>query len=196
MQRKLSIFGQKALLISLAVQLAVAALPAFAEAEEHAHGIMSLKFFWINFLIYVFGLYFLCRKPVARGWDARRAMITSAVEEAQREAAVARQLRLDAESKLAALPAETKKMSSDIEHETQRETTEILLHAKTRSARITAQATDLAEAERKATENLIRRELVSLAVKKAEERLQKEITPETDKALRSTALTSVPQLLQ
>lgn len=169
----------------------------FAQSEhEHEASITDLKWFWVNFLIYIGLLYVLCRKPLAKAWQARRLAIQDSIAEAQKDAAIAQQALLEAQRKLAALPTETAKLATDIEREAQRECTDIFVAAKTRAERLAAQAKDLAEAERKATEAAIRRELVTLALKKAEERLQKEITPQSDKAIRETALSSVQQLIQ
>lgn len=180
-----------------AVVVALHPAAVFAAAGHgHEPSFMDLKWFWVNFLIYVGLIYVLCRKPLAKAWQSRRFTIQAAIAEAQKEAAVAKQALHEAEQKLAALPADTAKLAADIEREAQRESADILLAAKTRAERLAAQAKDLAEAERKATESAIRRELVSLAMKKAQERLQKEITPQSDKAIRDSALGSVQQLIQ
>lgn len=184
---KLSVFLTAACLLAPAC--------AFAEAEHHT-GILSLGVYWLNFLIYIGGLYFVCRGPLDRAWTSRKMMIEEALAHAKRDAENARQALSDAERKLQSLPTESAKLAADIERETQREGADILLQAKTRAERLALQAKDLAEAERKSTEAAIRSELVSLALKKAEERLEKEITPQSDKALRETALASVQQLVQ
>lgn len=180
--------------------LLVVIAPSMAAAADHGAGhapaFMDLKWFWVNFLIYVFALFFILRNPVKRGWLARREAIASAVAAAQKDAEAARQELLEAQRKLSSLESDSSKMSADIERETQREAAEILTQAKVRAERITRQSKELAEAERKATESLIRRELVAIAVERARERLQREVNAQADKELRDMALGAVRQLVQ
>ncbi len=182
----------------VAVATIVGPIAAFAaeHGAEHVPSIGDLKFFWLNFLVYSFGLYFITRNPIKSGWLARRAAIAEAVSAAKRETDAAHAELSAAQTKMQSLSADISKMTADLERETQRESADIVAQAKIRAERITQQSKELAEAERKSTEALIRRELVNAAIDRARERLQKEVNAQTDKPLRETALGAVQQLIQ
>lgn len=177
--------------------IAFAPLAAYA-ATPHGEdaGFWSLRFFWLNFLIYVTAIFFLTRKPFMKMWGSRREEIRSAIEAAKDQSAAARAQLAEAKSKLAGIDREIEKLSSDIAAEGQREAGDVLTSARQRAERIAQQAKDLSEAERKATEASIRRELVNLAVQRAEEKLRQSINPGNDKPLRDAALSGVRELVQ
>lgn len=181
-------------LLALLVLAPIAAHAAAPHGEEA--GFWSLRFFWLNFLIYVTAIFFLVKKPFLTMWAARREEIRSAIESAKDESAAARAQLAEAQSKLAGVDKEIEKLSTDIAVEGQREADEVLVSARQRAERISQQAKDLSEGERKATEASIRRELVNLAVQRAEQKLRQSIDAGSDKPLRDTALSSVRELVQ
>jgi F-type H+-transporting ATPase subunit b len=194
MHPKLTLTISRYCIMAVVTLMPLAAYAATPHGEDA--GFWSLRFFWLNFLVYVTALFFLTRKPFMKMWGSRREEIRSAIEAAKDESASARAQLAEAQSRLAGVNREIEKLSSDIAAEGQREAGDVLTSARQRAERIAQQAKDLSEAERKATEASIRRELVNLAVQRAEEKLRQSINPGSDKPLRDVALSGVRELVQ
>lgn len=187
--------------ISISMSVAVTALltPAVLLAAGGASrqpSLADLKWPWLNFLIYCALLYFILRKPVAAAWQARRAAIDSAVNAAELKNK-AMQLELEkAQNLLNSLDEECARISRDIAKEAELESQEIIRSAGKRAERLLTQAQDTVRAERKAAELAIKRELVDLALKQAKLKLATEITLESDRDLRDSALSSTSSVVQ
>lgn len=179
--------------------LALVLLPTAVAHAAGGHGtgsITDLKWPWVNFAIYAAILTYLLRKPLAAAWAARRAAMIDLVGAAQREAEEARKELVAAEAKISTLNAELARVGADIEKEGVREAGDLVLDAKKRAERIVAQGKDLALAEKRSTEESIRKEIVEQALKRAEASLRNELNVDTDRPLRDAAVSAVRGLVQ
>ncbi|MBX7142948.1 MAG: ATP synthase F0 subunit B [Oligoflexia bacterium] len=184
-------------LLALVLIFGIDPVAAFAsEHGEHTPSIFDLKWLWLNFAIFVGLVAYIIRRPIATAWATRRDVIRMAVEASGRELAEAKAALHAAESKLAGVQAEISTLRKDIEREAAREAEEIVASAERRAQRILQQGKDSANAERKSAETQVRAELIELAIRQVEQKLAQELTVESDKALRESALGSVRSLVQ
>jgi F0F1-type ATP synthase membrane subunit b/b' len=169
---------------------------AHAAGGDGSAAITDLKWPWVNFAIYVALLTYLLRKPLAAAWSTRRSSFIDLIGAAQREAEQARQELSAAEAKIATLNTELVRVAADIEKEGVREAGDLITEAKKRAERIVAQGKDLALAEKRSTEESIRREIVEQALSRAEANLRSELNVDSDKPLRDAAVSAVRGLVQ
>lgn len=176
--------------------------PRLAQAAEgsqgsgHHAGIGSLLPYVVNFTLYAFVMYFLLRKPFINGWATRRAAISEAVESGIRASATAEQLLREAEQRLQMVATRSEEIRAEIRREGSAESSLIVAEAKKRAARVVLQAQESAGAEKLAFERALRREVAESVVRRAEEKLLKEVGMEWDHGLRAASLRSVKSLIQ
>lgn len=176
---------------------------ALAAAGGHAEPLPPFSQFlwmlfpsWVNFLLFAGVVFFLVRRPAARAWAGRRRSIEERIMEAD-SALQASQKRLDhAHNKLSSLRADIEKIQSDIQDEAEAEAARLLAEAKRRAQSIQQHAEEAAAAEYQSAKKAVRDELVALAMNSAAQKLDREITPEYDRALRKSAIGEVGQLVQ
>jgi F0F1-type ATP synthase membrane subunit b/b' len=179
----------------------------FAAGSAHGSGhsvvpppfgefVSGLGKFWINFGLYCFLVYLVARKPLVKGYAARRSAIEDrvlsgarALEAAQAEFAVV-------EKKLAGVDGEIVRIQKEIRTETESEVAAIGEDARQRALRIAQQAADSISAERRSVEQQVEQELIAAALLLAREKLEKGSTRENDASVRSAALKFMPQLVQ
>ena len=167
-----------------------------SESGHHEKGsFWDIRYYWVNFLIYVGGLYFILRNTVKSGWESRGSSIEAAVNKGKYDLQIAEADLREAQAKLASVDREIQTIREEIRRSTKLECDEIVADANARAARILAQGKASATAEQKALENELRRELADLVLQRATERIQREINSETDAPLRSAALSSLQGLI-
>ena len=179
----------KALYVSSSLLAIAACENAWAASEGHGHGTLAdITWFWINFSIYIVIMYFLLRNPIVKGWAARRARITEALDQSQRELRTAEQAVLDAKRQLKSVDAEISAIRSQITRQAEMESEGIINSAKERSARIVSQAKELVTSEQRSAERAIREELSRKVLERAEAMLADSSNSSSDQEFRKAAL--------
>lgn len=173
---------------------------AFAEEEghgghHHAGSIADLAPYWINFLLYLGLLIVTLRKPISKAWAARIENIEASVNKGKNEREFAERALKEAKARETALLSEIKKITSQIKQESETESVEIVQDAKIRAERTKSQGKDMITAEAKAYEVSLKRALAEEVVKRATEILMREMNPEKDSRLRSSALKEIGSLV-
>lgn len=156
----------------------------------------DLKWFLLNFTLYVVILYVLLRKQIATGWVARRDRLAAEVSSRAVELQAAEVELRDAELRLQAYDGEVRNLRTQIARETEHEAAQIAAEAARRAERIHTQTNDSLRAERRAAEGGIQRALADLVIRRAEEKLKSELSSESDRPLRDRALSGAKQLVQ
>lgn len=168
-------------------------------ATEHGHeaaGFMSLQWYWVNFLLYIAIMFFILRKQVANGWGQRRGLIETAVNRSQIELEAAQQKVDEAEERLAGLREVLERVTVEIAQEANLEAKHILEDARARAERTAKQVQDNIQAENRVAELTIRTELSDVVISKVRGRLQSELNPDSDRALRQAALNESRAIIQ
>ena len=183
--------------ISIFLPQLIVASSAFAASGAHSGDptFADLKYYIINFLIYLAFVAFLISKFAPKGWASRRQRIQESLEASIAKVSAAERSYQAAKQRIENLDEDVRNISEQMKVEAEREAQEIIVAAKNQSLRIVKQAQDNAEAERKVSESAIRKEYAARALKLAEEKLRKEITPERDRTLRTAFQDSVKELI-
>jgi F0F1-type ATP synthase membrane subunit b/b' len=152
----------------LSVALFFGAPEAFASGGEgHAPSVWDLRFLWLNFGLYVALLYFLLRKVVASGWEARRQRVEKSVVSATTEMQSAEKELRSIEDMVRELKTEQEKARAEVLTLAKEEAASIVRAAEERASRIRSQAKDLLTGERRSAEASFRGALVARAVELA-----------------------------
>jgi F0F1-type ATP synthase membrane subunit b/b' len=131
----------------------------------------------INFGILAGGYYFLGRKPVAAGLQARRDTISKDIEEAQRMKREAEERAKTYQSKLEKLEVELQDARESLVRAGEAESERIVRDAEVKAERMRKDAEFLVEQELKQIRGDLWRDTVEAAVAAAEELLKKRVTP-------------------
>jgi F-type H+-transporting ATPase subunit b len=181
-----------ALLIAPAV--AVAAEHGHTDAA-HAHGIETL--FWpvVNFALYIVGIYFLVRKPLAEALTKRHAMVQEGVATGVTRKRAAEAALHDAQIRMSKVEGEIAELKRRIAEETKRESEALIVSAQEKAERIQTAGKEAAIAEQKTVEANLRQELSAAVLRIAEERLRGKLTPESDRGFRERVVSNIGNLL-
>ncbi len=131
----------------------------------------------INFGILAAGYYFLGRKPVAAGLQARRDTISKEIEEAQKMKREAEERAKTYQSKLEKLEEELQSARESLVRAGEAESERIVREAEAKAERMRKDAEFLVEQELKQLRGELWRDAVEGAVAAAEELLKKRVTP-------------------
>jgi F0F1-type ATP synthase membrane subunit b/b' len=152
-----------AIAAALFLPLSVAA----ASGAHHEPSIHDIKLFWVNFLIYVVGVFFLARGPIRRGWAARRTKIKESVDYATTQVEVAERELNAVEALTRGLAAEQDRVKEEIVVQSKAEAETIIAQAHERAKRIREQAKEMLAGEGRFAESNFKTSLVGRAVELA-----------------------------
>jgi F-type H+-transporting ATPase subunit b len=155
-------------------------------AETPALGWLS-----ITFAIFAFGLVRLAGPAIKKHLVTRADTIERAMAEAKKAKEDAERRAKDAEQKLAALEGEVARMQSDFEAQGKLEAERIQKAAEEMARKIARDAEDTIAAEIHRAREQLRAEASALALKLAEERITKLLTPADDQKLTKNLLTEL-----
>jgi F0F1-type ATP synthase membrane subunit b/b' len=130
----------------------------------------------INFAILAAGYYYLGRKPIAAGLQARRDSISKEIEDAQRIKREAEERAKVYQGKLATLEDELRTARQSLLQAGEAESERIVREAEAKAERMKKDAEFLVEQELKAIRGQLLRETVEAAVAAAEDLLKKRVT--------------------
>jgi F-type H+-transporting ATPase subunit b len=148
----------------------------------------ALGFLTITFLVFVLGLFFILRKPIAILVENRSDAVRKAIEEAQRAKAAAEARAKEAEAKLASLDDEMKRLRSDFEVQGKAEMARIEKLAEETAVRIAKDAEDTIAAESDRARQTLRAEAARLALELAEERIRAALSSDDDARLQKALI--------
>ncbi len=173
---------QPIIILSLYVFL-LYTVPSTAWPAEDIHGqhagssqLLTLLFFTINFLIFVFVLRKFAFGIVKQKLKERQAAVVQALDEAKRAKEEAEQLRQEYEQKIANLAAEEEQFRTQAIEAAERERMRVMQEARQMAERATAEVQLIAQREIDAARQLLRKEVAEQAVRIATELIQKNIT--------------------
>ena len=132
----------------------------------------------LNFLIVLFALYFILRKPIRKAMEGRREGIVKAMKEAEEARAEAGRLREEYEKRTADLDKELAEMRVQAEADREALKTRLLKEGAESAERILEHARFTIEQETKKAEQLIRARAAQLALDLAEKAIARELGPE------------------
>lgn len=160
----------------------------WAASDTHAeHGsgstLLTLGFFTVNFLIFVYVLRRFTRGLIIRKLRERRTTIVDALEEARSAKAEADRLRREYEQKLADLADEEERLQTEAAQAAERERTRLLEEANTVAERAKAEAQLIARREVREAQRLLRREVADQAVALATRLIEKNVTESDNRRL-------------
>ncbi len=145
----------------------------------------------INFGVLAAGYYFLGRKPIAAGLQARRDTISKDIEEAQRMKHEAEARAKTYQNKLEKLEEELAAARESLLRAGEAESERIVREAETKADRMRKDAEFLVEQELKKLRSELWRDTVEAAVSAAEELLKKRVTPADQERLAEDYLADI-----
>ena len=161
----------------------LSAVPSLGWAADDTHGehagssqLLTLLFFTINFLIFVFLLRKFTFGIIKQKLKKRHAAVVQALDEAKRAKEEASQLRQEYEQKIANLAAEEEQFRTQAIEAAERERMRVMEEARQMAERATAEVHLIAQREIEAARQLLRKEVAQQAVKIATELIQKTVT--------------------
>ncbi len=173
---------QPVIIFSLHVLL-LYTVPSIGWAAGDTHGqhtgssqLLTLLFFTINFLIFVFVLRKFTFGIVKQKLKERQASVVQALDEAKRAKEEAEQLRREYEQKIANLAAEEEQFRTQAIEAAERERMRVMEEARQMAERATAEVQLIALREIEAARQLLRKEVAQQAVRIATELIQTTIT--------------------
>jgi len=169
---------------------------AAGQASGAEPSIWDTRFYWINFLLYVGGMYFLLRGILSRGWDSRRERIRVAAERGKIAAEAAQAELRNVEERFKNLPTEITNLQAVIAKEAISESEQVERDSAIAITQISNHTKTTIVAERKALEREVRKELAATVMAKVEQRLARDMTAEIDTSLRQAAIGSARMLVQ
>ncbi len=188
----------KSFLNQITLTLVSAATVVAEEAHEHggheAHP--SLMWPWINFIIFIVVLGYILKRPFSEMWDSRRSFLINLREKGLLELKSAQTRFRDAEVKIQTVEADAKKIATSIIEDGEREGMQLVNEARTRAERTLKQVEVNIAAERRSAEITLRRSLADMVLRKAGDKIRKELTPDADRAIRERVVGNVRQLMQ
>lgn len=160
---------------------------AWAASDAHGgHGgnaLLTLGFFAINFLIFVYVLRRFTGNLIRRKLKERRATVVDALEEARSAKAEADRLRQEYEQKLAALAAEEERVKTEAAAAAEQERARLLEDAEALAERIKTEARLIAEREVQEAQRRLRREVANQAVALATRLIEDNVTESDNRRL-------------
>lgn len=187
------------LLGTVAPAALVALLPDLALAAGgagHGEGLGSLKWYWVNYIVFNGILFYILRPKAIAAWQARHARLAGEVRARAEELTQADSMLREAGQRLARVSEDTRLLATEIQRDTEHEVSQTIAEARRHADRIAHQAADLVKAERLAAQNSLKKEVADLVIGKAAERLRATLTVDSDRSLREQTVNAVRQLMQ
>ncbi len=179
----------------LAVIIVLTPTLSFAGGHGHSPSLSDLFWPWVNFLIYLGIMYSVLKKPLRGVLLSRSERMSAAIERSRTVLEQARAQFDMVQTRLDNLDRESHQIKAQIKDEGEREAKRIIDDAKKKAERTLEQARKLGAAETRAMENALRRELAEVVVKRASDRISKELTSDKDRSLRSSSVNNLKQMV-
>lgn len=151
-----------------------------SSSHEHHASVTDLVFPVLNFAMYVGLMYRLLNKPISAAVQARSRAVSDGLEKAQNSFKKAQEVLLIAEKRKAGIDLELKNIKSAIDNEARGESDRVVSDANEKAQRIAAQAQSYADAEVRAQQMLLKRELADQVLSKAGQKLSSRINTDAN----------------
>jgi F-type H+-transporting ATPase subunit b len=151
--------------------------------EHHVESPLTAVWKWLNFLILFGGLGWYLRKPLRGFLDSRARAIEEGLANARQAKELASTKLSEIETRLARLDQEIVHLKEQASREAEDERTRILESAKLEAQKILDLARREIDGLQKSARLELKAHLASLAVKLAEERLQRSVGPDENKKI-------------
>lgn len=160
-------------------------------SHHHQASVLDLKWYWINFLVYIAILYILLRDAAKVAWHNRHDSIKDAVSKGKIARANAQAALERAQAQLKNVEQDVINLRTEIATETEHECRQIIDDAKKRAQVLAQRARTQGEVEKRAMQLRIQSELSHLVVAKAREKLSRELNLEKDKLIRERGVSAL-----
>lgn len=176
---------------TLLLAAAVLAFPAVSLAAEKGGkwGLWLTIGRFFNLALVIGVLVWVARKPLAKFYVNRTAMIREQLDEAQKARAEAEAKLAEIESRMSRLDQELNEIKATAEQEAQAEYRRLVEVAEQDAQKVTERARQEIEGLTRAAQLELRTRAAELAVQLAEERIRQEISPEDRRRLFSQFVT-------
>lgn len=176
------------------MNLVISTAPGFAEGHaastSTAHHSEFPTLLTVNFTIYLLLLFVFLRRPLARLWTERVNRIKESVERSATLLEIAQQAHAQAVETEQGLENRLAEHRRNLIASATEEAREMVEYAQERSQRMLEQANQLAGVDRDRRVDFIRREFAQQVLERAEYLIQQRLSEESDKRIRSTALSN------
>ncbi len=146
---------------------------------------------FVNLALFVFVIIYLLKKPLSAAFKARREEIRAELIKAEEERQAALAKLTEVEGKLAAANAEIEAIRKEAREEIEAEKQRLAAQAEAEAAKIREQTAGEVTRIGQVAKLELRRFAVSESLRLAEERLQAEVTPETDSRLIKSGIQAI-----
>ena len=168
---------------------------AYAAPDGGSYGISYTFAYWPNFLVFVFLLYLILKKPFPKFWLERAETIESKVKSGEQQLQLAQEKLSEARTLYASIDQEISKIRENIVIEGEKEAQAIIDEAKQQSKRIMVQAKATLEIEQRGLLEAARLRLSELALERAREKLKQSVSAEMDQNLRKSAFGNIDKIM-
>lgn len=155
----------------------------------------ELSIYWINFIVYCAGMYFILRKPALSAWSARREAIKLSAEKNKVDLDLAMKQLNASQEKLKNVSKEAEQLRAAIVKEATLESESIIALAKIGGQKTMQRSKDAVEKEKQLGMRAIERSIVAEALKKVEEKLKNSQLAFADDKLVEKAFVSASELI-
>ena len=166
------------------------------DAGHHEPALADTFIFWVNFIISVAILYFILRKPLSKGLDARKRNLESSILQSERELEQAKAKLTETENLLKGLDSEVEEIKEKAKKEILNENNKILNDAKNQSVKIIENAKVSAQNELNSMNKKLQAEFGEKVYELALEKLKNSFSPEQDKEYRKAAYKGLKAMRQ
>ncbi len=185
--------------LATAIGLNLLALQAFAEggacnAEEGCFEFQIHGYYIINFVVFVGLLVYFGKKSIAQALEKRYQDVAREIEQAQAAKAAAQAKLAEYQERMGQLEDENQRMLAEVRAGTQVEVEQILADARAQVARVAAEEEQRILQESKRVRDALHRETAALALRLAEELVQKRIDGAAQQKLIDKAMNDLAQL--
>ncbi|MBI5608939.1 MAG: hypothetical protein HY902_08650 [Deltaproteobacteria bacterium] len=190
--------GNLSTFIAAAIGLNLMALQAFADeacnAEQGCFEFQIHGYYIINFVVFVGLLVYFGKKTIAQSLEKRYQDVAREIEQAQAAKAAAQAKLAEYQERMGQLEDENQRMLAEVRAGTQVEVEQILADARAQVARVAAEEEQRILQESKRVRDALHRETAALALRLAEELVQKRIDGAAQQKLIDKAMNDLAQL--
>jgi F-type H+-transporting ATPase subunit b len=176
--------------VSCLIAVLIVVSPGFAADADahHASSVLDLLYPAINFTLYCGLMYFLLRKPLTNGLQARTEGVAQAIAKAKNKHDEARAALAKAQSQISNITVEAKSIQDQIASDTKRESEALRKAYQEHVQKTKRQHEETIKREELTITQDLKVELANLVLKLAAEKLSKNLDLNSDKQLRERAL--------
>lgn len=167
-----------------------------AENVTHLPSISDTLVYWQNFLLYIFFLGLILRRPVKDYWRSRHEALAASVHRAAAKQLDAQERLRGAKEKLGGAAAEEKQIVEMIISEGHQEAKFMIASSREEAARIVVHAQESNMRERRSLITHIQKRLAEAALSRAESSLNKSSSKDLHERLLREAIASTPVVVQ